>query len=71
MDCFLKSSSKFALKISLSKTKVMFTPVSEQAYTEPNILVNGTSLEVVSTLVYLSSMLARGSSLDSEIFLNI
>ena len=69
MDHFSKSFSKFGLKISLSKTKVMFSLSLGQAHIEPNILVNGTSLEVLNTFVYLGSVLTRDSSHNSETFL--
>ena len=68
MDNFSRACDAFGLKISLKKTKVMFTPAPGQPYAEPTITVNGTRLEVVDTFVYLGSTLSRDGSLDAEIY---
>ena len=70
MQHLLDRFSNTWLKISLSKPKVMFTPVPEQAYIKPNIFVNGTQWEVNAS-VYLGSMIAGNVSFDSEIFQHI
>ena len=71
MDLFSTACSHFGLTISLTKTKVMFTPPPGSPYIEPNIFVQGTRLEVVDTFTYLGSSVARNGSLDSEIHLRI
>ena len=71
MDRFAASCTAFGLKISLKKTKVMFTPAPGELYIEPNITVHGTRLDVVETFVYLGSTLSRDGSLDAEIHLRI
>ena len=67
MDRFSEACRTMGLTISLNKTKVMFTPAPGNRYYEPNIIVNGTPLEVVDTFVYLGSMIAKDGSLDNEI----
>ena len=49
----------------------MFTPTLGEPYTEPNIVVNGTRLEVVNTFVYLGSTISRDGSLDAEVHTRI
>ena len=71
MDNFSRACVAFGLTISLKKTKVMFTPAPGEPYIEPNILVNGTRLEVVDTFVYLGSTLSRDGALDAEIYARI
>ena len=71
MDRFAASCTAFGLKISLKKTKVMFTPAPGEPYIEPNIMVHGTRLDVVDTFVYLGSTLSRDGSLDAKIHLRI
>ena len=71
MDNFSRACAAFGLTISLKKTKVMFTPAPGEPYIEPNILVNGTRLEVVDTFVYLGSTLSRDGALDAEIYARI
>ena len=68
LDHFSASCTAFGLKISLKKTKLMFTPASDEPYIEPNILVYGTRLDVVNKFVYLGSTLSRDGSLDAEIY---
>ena len=71
MDNFSRACDAFGLKISLKKTKVMFTPAPGEEYIEPNIFVNGTRLDVVDIFVYLGSILSRDGSLDAEIYARI
>ena len=71
MDRFSEACTAFGLTISLKKPKVMFTPTTGEPYTEPNIMVNGTRLGVVNTLVYLGSNISRDGSLDAEIHTRI
>ena len=71
MDRFSNSCGAFGLTISLSKTKVMFTPAPGDQYIEPNIFVHGTRLGVVEKFVYLGSTLTKDGSLDEEIHLRI
>lgn len=62
----LGDCTAFGLTISLKKTKVMYTPPPGLPYTESNILVNGSRLEVDDTFVYLGSALSRGGSLGVD-----
>ena len=71
MDLFSSACDAFGLTISLRKTKVMFTPPPNTQYTEPNIYVKGTRLEVVDSFIYLGSSLSRDGTLDSEVLLRI
>ena len=47
VDNYSRACDAFGLKISLKKTKVMFTPPPGEEYIELNNLVNGTRLDVV------------------------
>ena len=71
LDRFSNSCEAFGLTISLTKTKVMFTPAPGDQYIEPNIFVHGTRLGVVEKFVYLGSTLTKDGSLDEEIHLRI
>ena len=71
MDRFSHACTVFGLKISMTKTKVMFTPAIGEPYIEPNITVYGTRLDVVDTFVYLGSIMSRDGSLDAEIYSRI
>ena len=71
MDRFSHACTVFGLKISLKKTKVMFTPAIGEPYIEPNITVYGTRLDVVDTFVYLGSIMSRDGSLDADIYSRI
>lgn len=71
LDLFSSACIAFGLTISLKKTKVMFTPAPGAPYVEPNILIQGTRLDVVDSFVYLGSSLSRDGSLDSEIDLRL
>ena len=71
MDRFSHACTVFGLRISLKKTKVMFTPAPGEPYIEPNITVYGTRLDVVDTFVYLGSTTSRNGSLDAEIYSRI
>ena len=71
LDNFSEACDAFGLKISLKKTKVMFTPAPGEPYIEPNIAVNATRLDVVDTFVYLGSTLSRDGCLDAEIYARI
>lgn len=67
IDRFSKACTIMGLTISLSKTKVMFTPAPGNVYYEPNITVDGTHLSVVDKFVYLGSTISRDGYLDEEI----
>ena len=71
MDRFSQACTSFGLKISLKKTKVMFTPAPGTPYIEPNITVNGTRLDVVDIFVYLGSTISRDGSLEAELLSRI
>ena len=71
VDNFSRACDGFGLKINLKKTKVMFTSPPGEEYIEPNILVNGTRLDVVNVFVYLGSVLSKDASLDAEVYAHI
>ena len=71
VDSFSRACDAFELKISLKKTKVMFTLPPWEEYIEPNILVIGTRLDVVDIFVNLGSVLSKYRSLDAEVYSRI
>lgn len=68
MDRISTTCVHFGLKIILRKTKVMFTPLPRQTYSETNMFVNGTRLEVVNTFIYLGITVSRDGSFDAEVY---
>ena len=66
-----RACDAFELKISWKKTKVMFTPPPGEENIEPNILVNGTRLNVVDIFVYLGNVLSKDGSLDADVYVRI
>ena len=71
MDLLSAACIAFGLTISLTKTKVMFTPAPGKPYVQPNIIVQGTRLDAVDTFVYLGSTISRDGTLDAEMHLRI
>ncbi|XP_014770758.1 uncharacterized protein LOC106869505 [Octopus bimaculoides] len=60
-----------ALLCKSEKNQGNVYPTPGQIYTEPNIFVNGTRLEVIDTFVYLETTLSRNGGLDAEIYYRI
>ncbi|KAL8561349.1 hypothetical protein ACOMHN_040427 [Nucella lapillus] len=56
----------FGLTISTKKTEVMYQPVPNKQYQEPQITVNGQTLQAVETFTYLGSTLSRNANIDAE-----
>ena len=67
MDCFSSACDNFGLNISTKKTDVMFQPAPGNQYHEPQISVNGQTLQAVETFTYLGSTLSRNTNIDAEI----
>lgn len=59
MDLLSEACTSFRLTISLTKTKVTFTPPSGETYKEPDIFVNGQWLKVDDTYVCLPRQCSR------------
>ena len=67
MDRFSSACDNFGLTISTKRTEVMFQPAPENQYHEPQIQVNGQTLQAVKTFIYLGSTLSRNVTIDAEI----
>ena len=67
VTAFDTTADAFGLTINQKKTVVMYQPAPGRPYTEPQILVKGSALEVVNHFEYLGSTLERTGSLDKEI----
>ena len=67
MDSFSAACNNFGLSISTKKTEVMFQPAPGNQYYEPQISVNGQTLQAVETFTYLGSTLSRRATIDAEI----
>ena len=67
MDSFSAACNNFGLTITTKKTEVMFQPAPGNQYHEPQITVNGQTLQAVETFTYLGSTLSRAASIDAEI----
>ena len=66
-DAFSSACDEFGLKISIAKTVVL----AQNAPTEPNITINGSSLTVVKKFTYLGSTVTDDNSLDNELDIRI
>ena len=67
MDRFSSACNNFGLTISTKKTEVMFQPAPGNQYREPQIQVNGQTLQAVETFTYLGSTLSRSATIDAEV----
>ena len=67
MDSLSAACNNFGLTISTKKTEVMFQPAPVNQYHEPQISVNGQTLQAVETFIYLGSTLSRTTTIDAEI----
>ena len=67
MDSLSAACNNFGLTISTKKTQVMFQPAPGNQYHEPQISVNGQTLQAVEIFTYLGSTLSRTTTIDAEI----
>ncbi|XP_076036009.1 uncharacterized protein LOC143021970 [Oratosquilla oratoria] len=67
MDKFSSACDNFGLTISTKKTEVMFQPVPRNQYHEPQIQLNGQTLQAVENFTYLGSTLSRSANIDAEV----
>ena len=61
---FAEAARKYGLAINTKKTKVVFQPVSRDAYIAPNVSVDGVLLKPVKEFSYLRSMLANDAVIE-------
>ena len=67
IDRFSSACDNFGLKISNKKTEVMVQLAPGNQYHEPQIQVNGQTLQAVETFTYLGNTLSRNATIDAEI----
>ncbi len=67
VDRFSTAFNTFGLAMSTKKTKVMYQPAPNKQYHEPQITVNGQTLQAVETFTYLGGTLSRNANIDAEI----
>ena len=67
MDRVLQACDNYYLKISTSKTEVVYQPAPDKPYSEPTITVNGQRLQAVDKFAYLGSTLSRTVHIDDEV----
>ncbi|XP_015780242.1 PREDICTED: uncharacterized protein LOC107358129 [Acropora digitifera] len=67
MDRISAACNNFGFTISNKKTEVMFQPAIGNQYHEPQITVNGQTLQAVETFTYLGSTISRTATIDAEI----
>ncbi|XP_071508585.1 uncharacterized protein [Diadema antillarum] len=67
MDRFSSDCDNFGLTISTKKTEVMFQPAPGSQYHEPQIQVNGQTLQAAKTFTYLGSTLSNCVTIDAEL----
>ena len=56
VDTFSEACDNFGLTISTKKTEVMHQPAPGKTYVEPNITINGQSLNAVDKFKYLHGL---------------
>ena len=66
MDSFSAACNNLGLTISTKMTEVMFQPALGNQYHEPQIIVNGQTLQAVETFTYLGSTLSRTATIHAE-----
>ncbi|KAL8566846.1 hypothetical protein ACOMHN_052244 [Nucella lapillus] len=65
MDNLSSACNNFGLTISTKKTEVIYQPVPNKEYHEPQITVNGQTLKAVETFTYLGSTLSHNANIDA------
>lgn len=65
--CLAEAAKAFGLTISLQKTEVMLQPAPGLAPPEPQIEIEGTTLNNVESFTYLGSCLTSNCSMDKEV----
>nr|VZI21273.1 unnamed protein product [Spirometra erinaceieuropaei] len=66
-DLFSAACDNFGLVINTEKTAVIHQPPPDAAFKSYQISVDGTQLQVVDTLTYLSSTLTGSTKIDDEV----
>ena len=67
IDLFADACSRFGLTISIKKTEVIFQPAPGKPYIDPDIKINGKTLNAVNCFTYLGSTLSNTVHIDREI----
>ena len=67
MDHFSEACNEFGLTTSTKKTKVMYQPAPQKAYSEPTIRFGNETLKVTDRFCYLGRTLSRFANIDAEI----
>nr|VZI19895.1 unnamed protein product [Spirometra erinaceieuropaei] len=67
MDLFSATCENFGLVINTEKTVVTHQPPPNTDRSEPQIVVNGTQLQVVDNFTYLGNTLSRSSKIGDEV----
>ncbi|KAL8572129.1 hypothetical protein ACOMHN_052926 [Nucella lapillus] len=66
MDSLSSACNNFGLTIRTKKVEVMYQQVPNKQYHEPQITVNGQTLQAVKTFTYLGSTISRNANIGAE-----
>ena len=67
INCFSEAAKAFGLTISLKKTEVMYQPPPREAYSPPQISIDGTNLNAVDHFTYLGSVISNDATVSKDL----
>ena len=67
LNAFADAYTKLGLSINVRKTQVLYQPAPNDGVRNPNIILNGETLDVVHEFAYLGSYVSADVNIDNEI----
>ena len=64
---FSDAAKNFGLTISLKKTEVLYQPPPREAYSPPDISIDGTNLNAVEHFTYLGSVISNDATVSKDL----
>ena len=64
---FSDEAKNFGLNISLKKTEVLYQPPPREAYSPPQISIDGTNLNAVEHFTYLGSIISNDATVSKDL----
>ena len=64
---FSEAAKNFDLTISLKKTEVLYQPPPREAYSPPQISIDGTNLNAVEHVTYLGSVISSDATVSKDL----
>ena len=66
INCFSVSAKNFGLTVSLKKTEVLYQPPPYEAYSPPDVSIDGTNLNTVEHFTYLGSIISNDATVSKD-----